>query len=679
VRVGIDVGGTFTDTVSVDEETGQLEFWKRRTTYDQLSRAVTGSLADASARSADIDSIFHGTTLVSNAIVQRRGAATGVIATRGFRDLLEIRRNLRQHLYDLYWDKPPTLVRRMLRREVNERLDASGAVVEPLDEDSVREAVRFLKHKGVSSYAVCLLFSFRNQVHELRVREIIEEEHPGADVTLSSELAPEIREYERTSTVTLNAMVKPLIRAYLDDLTDELASLPSPPQLYIMKANGGVARSETIRARAVETFASGPAAGVTAAVALSGALDLPNLITFDVGGTTTDVSIVWQGRPLTTIDAEVEWSIPVRIPMIWIRSVGAGGGSIAWVDRGGALRVGPQSAGSAPGPVAYGWGGTAPTVTDACLVLGRLPARLLAGSMELDIEASRAAIDRDVSSAFDWSTEASAEAILRIALVNTVQLVREMTIGQGYDPRDFTLLAYGGNGPLLAAEVARELDISSVVTPQNAAVFSALGCLYSDIRHEYVRTILALAEPVSDALAGAVADAYEEMRDRARDDLRRDAVAAEPTFEAELELRYVGEAYELRVRLDLGDEIAAAIADSVAAFHREHERLYGFRRDDPVELVNARLSAVVALRKPGWASARSSSAGAVPERTREVRADGRTWDAAVCTGTLLRPGQTLHGPAVVEDPQTTHWVPPRWQATVDSYGNLRLRSSEEEQ
>lgn len=670
-RVGIDVGGTFTDTVVVDESTGDIRVLKHRTTYERLSNGVTASLDDVGATGLDVTSIFHGTTLVSNAIVQRRGAETGVLTTRGFRDLLDIRRNRRQHLYAIYWDKPPTLVRRMLRREVGERLDRDGAVVEALDEASVREAVRFLRHKGVSSYAVCTLFSFKNDVHERRIRELVEEEHPGADVSLSSVVSPEIREYERMSTVTLNALVRPVIRDYLTELEDEIDALGMRAPLYLMKANGGVASPETIKVKAIELYESGPAAGVTAAVALGEQLGLPNLITFDMGGTTTDVGLVVDGRPITTLDSEIEWSIPVRIPMTLIRSVGAGGGSIAYVDKGGALKVGPESAGSMPGPAAYGWGGDRPTVTDANLVLGRLPAQLLGGSMALDAEAARAAVDRDVAEPFGWTTERAAEAISQIARMNMVQLVRELTVGQGYDPRDFALLAFGGNGGQYAAEVAQELGMSDVVVPVSASVFSALGCLYADIRHEYVQTVFASVEPITSTLLGTLEAVFAALEARGREDLARDRVGEPPTFVHEYDVRYVGEAYEIRVAQSGTRTTEAALEAVVERFHAEHERLYGFRREDPVEILNARVTALVTLPKPSWSTVAAAAAVEAAE-LRGLTLDGAQVEVPVFRRETLGAGPRIDGPALVEETQSTTFVPAGWSAHIDNFGNLRL-------
>lgn len=673
-RVGIDVGGTFTDTVVVDDETGKVDVWKHGTTYERLSDGVMASLGQLGGLEQGISSIFHGTTLVSNAIVQRKGATTGVLTTRGFRDLLDVRRNRRQHLYAIYWDKPPTLVRRMLRREVDERIAADGTVVVPLDEDSVREAVRFLRHKGVDSYAVCTLFSFRNDAHERRIRELIEEEHPGADVTLSSAVSPEIREYERVSTATLNALVRPVIREYLTELEDEIAEQKLDAPLYLMKANGGLASPETVKTKAIELYESGPAAGVTAAVALGAELGISSLITFDMGGTTTDVGLVVDGRPATTLDSEIEWSIPVRIPMTLIRSVGAGGGSIAQVDKGGALRVGPESAGSSPGPVAYGRGGVEPTVTDANVVLDRLPHQLLGGAMDLDREAAARAV-AGIASRFDWSVERGAEAISQIARMNMVQLVRELTVGQGYDPRDFSLLAFGGNGGQYAAEVAQELGIGEVVVPVAASVFSALGCLHADIRHEFVQTVFAAAEPVDEALLQTLRSTFTGLEERARADLRRDGVADEPTIEHEYDIRYVGEAYEIRVASPGPEPDEVSIAAAIETFHDEHERLYGFRREDPVEILSARLVASVELPKPAWP--RVEPAPAPATSTRRITLDGDRVDVTVVRREECGLGPVLEGPALIEETRSITFVPRGWSAAIDELGNLRLKRAPE--
>lgn len=691
-RVGIDVGGTFTDTVRVDEATGELQVWKHKTTYDHLPAGVTTAFRAAGSKKGTIAAIFHGTTLVSNAIVQRRAAPTGVIATEGFRDLLEIRRNMRQHLYDIQWDKPQSLVRRMLRREVIERIGPDGSVITPLDEESVRAAVRFLRHKGVESYAVCLLFSFRNSAHEERVREIIQEEHPGADVSLSSDVSPEIREYERTSTVVLNAMVRPLIREYLAELAGELDRMAIGAPLHIVKANGGAALAETVQHKAIETFASGPAAGVTGAAALGRTLGETQLITFDMGGTTTDVAIVSDGTAVTALESDIEYGIPVRIPMTLVRSVGAGGGSIAHVDRGGVLHVGPQSAGSDPGPVAYGWGGTEATVTDCNVVLGRLSRSLLAGDLELDADRAHEVIDDQLAQRMSSTVEEAAEAVLQIALNNTVNLIREMTIGEGRDPRDFALVAFGGNGPQYAAEAAADLGIKEVIVPVNASVFSAVGCLFADIRHEYVRTLLKLAEPIDPTLAAAVDEAGATMREAAQLDLERDGILQAPRFTDEFDLRYAGAAYEIRVAQERASpdddgDLSVRISDAVAEFHDRHEQLYGFRREDPVELVNTRLVAEVEMPKPSWprvAAGHDSGATSVDANTadgypsqRKVFLRGKRRIVPVYDRLALDAVSRLGGPCLVEEAQACTFIPEEWSGRVDEYGNLRLTRTSE--
>jgi N-methylhydantoinase A len=652
-RIGVDVGGTFTDAVLVDPG-GRITVAKTLTTPADVSRGTLAAVTDlAPVRS--VDGIVHGTTLVTNALIERKTAPVGLLVTAGFRDTLEIRRTRRAHLYDLHWTKPPALVRRRFRREVRERIDRNGEIIVPLDEDDVLVNAEFLRASGIRDVAICFLFAFRNDAHERRAAEIVRAVIPDARVSLSSEVIPELREYERCSTTVLNAMATTAMEGYLRTIETELAANDFGGAFHMIKADGGVGTTEYLLRRSIEAYNSGPAAGVAAAAALGRRLGIPNLITLDMGGTSTDVSLIWGGEPLRTMEEELEFGIPIRVPMVDVRSIGAGGGSIAWLDAAGALRVGPQSAGASPGPACYGLGGTEPTVTDANLILGRIdPDYFLGGAMQLDRGAAEEAVAK-IADAFGWSLQTAAQAISSIAAANIAQAVREVSIDRGYDPRHFTLLAYGGAGPLYATEVAANLDIPEVVVAVQAGVLSALGCLCADLTHETLRTVLldatpAAADPVRREWARLEAEAVPWVGDGAE-------------IECSLDMRYVGEAYELTIPYLERPDDERLVEHAVERFHAEHERLYGFRRQDPVEIVNARLRARVPVEGPAWTAL---AAGAASEAG---SGDGQY---AFCFRSDLSTQSSRPGPVVVRDAETTTVVHAGQRVRLDELGNLRI-------
>ncbi len=657
LRLGVDVGGTFTDAVSVDAA-GRIAVAKTLTTPADVSRGTVAAVSELSPDLGALGAIVHGTTLVTNALLERSTPPVALLTTEGFRDVLEIRRTRREHLYDLRWAKPPSLVPRRLRLEVRERIDRHGDVLAPLDEESVRSAAGLLAAHGVRDVAICFLFSFRNPAHEQRAAELVSESIPDARISLSSEIVPELREYERSSTTVLNAMATAAMERYLTTIEDELAGRGFAGRLHMIKADGGVGTAEYLLHRSLEAYNSGPAAGVAAAAELGRLVDRPHVLTLDMGGTSTDVSLIWEGEPLRTMEEELAFGIPMRIPMVDVRSIGAGGGSIAWIDSAGALRVGPHSAGADPGPACYGRGGTAPTLTDANLVLGRIdPDFFLGGSMALDRGAAEAAV-QGIAERFGWPLERTAEAISRIASAHIVQAVREVSIDRGHDPRDFTLVAFGGAGPLYAAEVALELGIPEVIVPVRAGVLSALGCLCADVTHECLRTVLVPAEAEG---ADAVRDEWRRLEDEARVRVGDDGAS----IERFLDMRYVGEAFELTVPYDADPGDPNMIARAAAAFHGEHDRLYGFRRSDPVEIVNARVRARVPVDRPRWQAPDTASRGTTP-------ADATGGGFAFCFRADLEPGTPVAGPLVVRDADATAVVHAGQTVSLDELGNLRI-------
>jgi N-methylhydantoinase A/oxoprolinase/acetone carboxylase beta subunit len=680
-HVGVDIGGTFTDLIAVEPETGKRLIVKTPTTPDDFSRGFVDALRAADIMPDEIaDYLVHGTTLGTNATVERRGPRLGLLCTAGFRDVIETRRWWKPHLFDNSWRRPAALVPRHRRLEVTERLDWQGEVVTPLDVESVRTAVRTLRDDGVESYAVSLLFSYLNADHEHRVAELIREEHPDAYVSLSSEVLPEIREYERTSTTVINAFLQPLFARYLSTLQTELDGMSIESRLWILKSNCGIMTPARAIARAVDTIESGPAGGVTAAAEFGRRWDAPHLIAFDMGGTTTDVSLIEDYAPVYKMEHDVEWNIPVRTLMADIQSIGAGGGSIAWVDPGGALQVGPQSAGAVPGPACYGGGGTRPTVTDAELVLGRLNADyFLGGEVSVEPERSVEALERDVGQPFGWQVESAAAGVHQIALGNMVRLIREVTINRGRDPRDFALICFGGAGGLFAAELAAELGVPEVFVPRDAGVFSALGGTIADVMENYVHTYLV---PVEDRDPVRFEELFVELEERARKDMREDQGIDDPELQRSVDLRYIGEAYEITVPLGENGANGAALSpdgmdEAIAAYHRMHDRAYGFHRpQEPVEIVAVRLQAVHRRGRPdGGAGASGSGVGYARTGSR------RCWFAGdhgfVDVPVYRREGteslDDTAGPLVVETPETTVVVGPGDAIRSDGDGNMRIR------
>jgi N-methylhydantoinase A len=655
--VGVDTGGTFTDFVVFTD--GQLRVYKTLSTPDDPARAILSGLEALGLRE-HVDVVVHGSTVATNAVLEQKGARTGLITTAGFRDVLEIGRQNRPRIYDLRQVKPPPLVPRELRLEVVERLDERGNVLIPLDHASAEAAIAQLQAAGVESVAVCFLFSFANPAHEQAVAAMVEA--AGLPVSASHIVLPEFREYERTSTVVLNAYVAPLMARYLRRLA---SALPTQTVLRIMQSNGGTISAETAAREAARTLLSGPAAGVVGAAGIARMAGFPRAISFDMGGTSTDVSLI-DGQPTPTAEGRIG-PYPMRLPMLDIHTVGAGGGSIAWFDTGGALRVGPRSAGADPGPAAYGRGGSEPTVSDANVVLGRLLADVfLGGTMRLDVDRARAALT-PIAERLNVSLEAAALGITQIANANMEGAIRVISVERGYDPRDFTLVAFGGAGPLHACELADRLRIPRVLVPTAPGVLSALGMLMADILKDYVQTVM---RPIEDA-ADALDTAFTALEARARTELAAEGVPPEgQTLVRLLDLRYRGQSYELAVPYT-GD-----LASTAAAFHAAHERRYGYADpNEPVQVVNARLQAIGQAPHPVF------TAQAVPEPWEPTPQDHRPvgfagaggleiLKAAIYDRATLTPGARLRGPAIVTQYDTTTVLPPRWLAHIDGYGNL---------
>lgn len=649
-RVGVDVGGTFTDLAVLVES--ELRFAKVPSTPDDQSVGVMAALAAAGVESREVTAFAHGTTVATNALLERRGARTALLTTEGFRDVIEIARQTRPSLYDLRRRPPVPLVPRELRFTVRERVGPDGEV-EPLDERALGRAVEAIGRAGVDAVAVCFLFSFLDGAHERRAAEVLRSMLPGVRVSLSSEVLPEFREYERFSTTTADAYLSPRLNGYLARLRERLAEAGLPRPL-VMQSSGGVIELDAIAERASGCILSGPAAGVIGASFVAAGSGHSNLLTFDMGGTSTDVALVVDGEVQTTTAAVVD-GIPIKHPMVDVHTVSAGGGSIGWADPGGALRVGPRSAGAVPGPAGYGLGGVEPTVTDANLFLGFLAdGARLGGEVILRRSAAETAL-ASVGEPLGMRVLETALGVLRVAEAEMVKALRVISVERGFDPREFTLVAFGGAGGLHACRLAEDLEISTILVPRASGVLSALGLAISDLRRDYVRALLC-------DLAGldrpGVEAAFVELERLAAGDLEN------PSFRRLADLRYQGQAFELTVPADDLDALETRFGDV-------HRRRYGFEMPgEPIQIVNLRLTATVPIAKPRLTTP-TVDAAATPERRRAYVDDG--WvELDVLRRDGLAPGMRVAGPAIVEFPEATCLVRSGWNATVDAVGALVL-------
>ena len=669
-RIGIDIGGTFTDVVYGDGRDRPAHV-KTLTTPHDITEGILAGLDKVGAEVAELRFFLHGTTVALNAFLEGKTPPVGLITTAGFRDVLEIMRTNRPDMYDLQQVKPTPLVARRLRREVSARTTETGEELSPVDAAEVRSLACDFVDAGIRDVAVCLLHSYADPAHERRVREHLVEAAPQLSVTISSDLTREWREFERTSTTVINAAAAPIMDRYLSRLRALLAERGFEADLLIMQSSSGVMRAQDAVSKPAATLMSGPVGGVAGAEAVADQLgEAVDAVTLDIGGTSADVAVIDRGRAVHTPQAELaRW--PILMPMVDIRSIGAGGGSIASVDPHGRLHVGPESAGSAPGPACYGQGGTSAAVTDANLVLGRIDgARFLDGAMPLDVEAACGAIERHVARPLDMSVHQAAEGILRVVNSNMARLLRDVLIQRGFDPRSFTLIAFGGGGALHGCDIASEAGVRRVVVPRHPGTLSAYGIYRADVRQDRQAMFL---HPTATTTRDRLEDAYAE--------LEHEAVASAQlgeTYERETtrsaELRYDGQEYSLEVPA----ERAARGADLAERFHLEHARLYGFARPEvPVELIKLAVSHVVRTgaavqrngdRRPGLAEA---------GRTRTVWEAGRSRDVAVHDRDHLATGTALSGPSVIEEPGATTYVPLGWRGAVDAHGNIVIDRLEE--
>lgn len=680
--IGVDVGGTFTDFYAYDGASGRLALHKTSSTPDNPARAILSGIRELSEQAGidlgEVGLVAHGTTVATNALIQRKGGAVAMLTTQNFRDLLEIGRQIRPKLYDLKADNPQPLSRREHRFEVRERMGAAGEVIEPLNGESVEAAVAAVKASGAASCAICFLFAHLNSDHERRVGEALRAALPGLSVSLSSGVQPEFREYERFSTTVLNAYLQPTLSDYMATLERELARVAPGARVGINQSNGGLMSVERAQNFPIRTALSGPAAGAMGAVHVARMAGRADVITLDMGGTSADVALIRGLETMLSFSRDVA-GFPVRMPMVDINTVGAGGGSIAWFDKDGLLKVGPASAGAVPGPACYGRGGTEPTVSDANLVLGRLSSRgLLGGAMGLDAGAARAVVGR-IAERIGFAPERTARGILDIVTANMVRAIRAISVERGHDPREFVLMPFGGAGPLHASGCARALGMREIVVPHSPGILCAQGLLVADLAESWVRSQrlaasernLPAAQRMLDEMLGEASEWWR--KEKVAEDRRRIAVA--------VDMRYSSQNYELQVPINVSGH-APRLPDAASLrrlFFAAHERAYGFHNpDDPVDIVAVRVTAAGQLPSPAAPSpAEDATADPSPVEIRDV------WfleDEPVRTPVYVRshflPGASITGPAVVDQFDATTLLFPGDIGTVDDALNLRIEVAE---
>ena len=664
-RVAMDIGGTFTDFVINDTQAGHAFTGKSLTTPTNQAQGVMSGLRELVTNAGDIDFMVHGTTVGINAFLERKGTRVLLVTTAGLRDSYSIARGDRKELYALQYRKPERLVPRRDVVEVRERLRWDGSVLEPLHETDFEPIVDLIRSQGIKAVALCFIHAYVNPVHELRGREILEQAFPGLSITLSHEVAREWREYERASSAVVNAYIAPIVEGYLSILERDMAGFGVKSTLHVMQSNGGVMTAAAARGMPIQTLLSGPVGGAIGGAALSEALERRNLLCVDMGGTSFDMSLIVDGKPNVSTETELE-GLPILMPLVDIHTIGAGGGSLAWLEAG-ALRVGPESAGADPGPACYGRGGTAPTVTDANLFLKHLdPAYFLGGRMRLD-EAAAARAIQQMATQLGLADVTLAEGILAIVNAKMADAMRTITVKQGIDPRDYSLVAFGGAGPMHAVWLARELEITEVVVPWSPGTFSAWGMLQTDVRHDVSQTFY---RPLRGLDVSSVAELYSLLEQQGGELLRAEEVKPEQiSFMRTADMRYVGQEYSVNVAVDS----AIDLAQVARSFHDAHRTRYGHSTPDaPVEFVNLRVAAIGRLERR-----------AVPHRTpdaneepvigvRQAIFDGRPVETTILLRRRLTPGVAYSGPLVIDEDTATTVVPPGYRAEVDKLGNILI-------
>jgi N-methylhydantoinase A len=690
-RIGIDIGGTFTDLVAINDETGEIINIKVPTTPRNPVNGIINSLNKFTKTepNPNIEMLIHATTIATNAILGQTELnlpKAALITTYGFRDIVEIGRQRRPELYNLFFQKPRQLIPRKYRFEVRERIDSHGNIVTPLNVEDVNNIINILKNEGIEALAICFLNSYVNPIHEVRVKEMVKEALPYLNISCSSEVIREYREYERFSTTIVNVLLIPIVSRYLKMLTDELKKINISAPLFVMQSNGGMVSIDYASMKPVTIVESGPAAGVVASSFYAGVLGVENVISFDMGGTTAKAGSIRRGNIEVTLEYEVAGRVhkgrivkgsgyPIKGSFIDLAECSAGGGTIAWVDEAGALRVGPLSAGAFPGPACYGLGGENPTVTDANLILGRLNQKyLLNGEMPISIDLARNAIKEKICNKLNLSITEAASGIVRIINSEMAKIIRMVSVERGYDPRDFTIIGFGGAGPMHVCALAEDIGVRSIVIPPNPGLFSALGLLVSDFKYEVTESVMSRATP---SIANDLENLFKKLERRGLEFLTS-FFKGDIIVSRYLDMRYIGQSYELIIPTTkpLGDE---SIINSIKYFHDRHEEAYGYSaRENEVEIVNARVVVTGVVKKPKFK--RIEKGGSEPptesiiENRRVFFEDFNDYvNCKVFRREKLKAGNIINGPAIIEQYDSTTIIYPKWNAEIDSYGNILMR------
>lgn len=665
LHLAVDVGGTFTDICAYDEEQGTIRVGKVSSTEDPID-AVFEGIQELGVPLDEIGLFSHGTTVATNALITRNFPRSAMITTKGFRDVIEIRRGTKQDLWDAYADVSPPYIQRRNRFEVTERVDYAGKELEPVDEEEVRRAAHLIRRRQIETVAVCLVNSHANPEHEHRVKEILNDELPDVTISTSSEVLPEIFEHERFSTTVANAVLAPLVAGYAQRLKRRMKEGGYTGDVLLLHSGGGVMTAEVAEQLGGRLASSGLAAGAIASGHIAGLAGYQNAVGLDMGGTSADISLLVDGETRVTQDWFVEYGYPIRFPSVEVLTIGAGGGSIAWTDVAGSLRNGPQSAGAVPGPACYGRGGEEPTNTDANLLLGRLGRELIGGAMPLDVSRAEQAVSQ-IGEPLGLDTLESAHAIVRVANANLADAIRLALIRRGHDPRDFVLVAFGGAGPLHGAELARELSIPTVLVPPNPGITSALGCLLVDIRHDFSEMYLASAD---NADLSSIEGAFRQLERQARERLEAEGIApGSMRLGRALDMRYLGQWRSLEVPIE-GE--VRSLEELLGWFHREHERQHAYKREDsPVEIYQLHVTAIGTIAKPDLPYEKPESREPqVRERRDVVFSEAGAVSSAIYDRASLGVGVQITGPAIIDQLDSTVVVPPGDDAEVDGWSNI---------
>lgn len=680
-RIGIDVGGTFTDVTLLNAETGQYYTYKLSSTLHDQSLAIANGTKETlelyGVPVSEIEYFGHGTTVATNMIIERKGAKTALITTKGFRDLLEIGRQTRPSLYNIMEDKPELLIRRQLRKEINERVTSDGAVLQTPTEEEIKRVLLDLKSKGVESIAVCFLFSFLNPDNEKIVEKCIKEVWPDVYYSVSSTILPEFREFERLSTTVINSYLGPRMKMYIHNLRQRIKDVGVTVEPYITQSNGGVMSISSTIQTPVQTALSGPSAGVMGAIYVAHAAGFDDIITYDMGGTSTDVSLVKDGIAEYTTKRKV-CGLPSGVPMIDVHAVGAGGGSIAQIDNAGALKVGPESAGANPGPAAYGLGNSNPVVTDANIVLGRInPEYVLGGRLKINSELSKDAVKKKIAEPMGISTAQAALGIVKVVNSNMARAIRVITVEKGHNPSDFTLVAYGGAGPLHAVNLAQEMGIRNVLIPPAPGTLCALGLLTADIKKSYVKTAISLFEEATPEYINAIMDGLKAEGNAWLESEK--VMSAHRQFHGIAEMRYVGQNYELQVEMPTGGITIESLQQMKQEFFKVHEMNYGYyNADAPIQFVNFRCEAIGVVQKPNLTELTDEmvdpSVAEICRRLVYFEESDLPIECPVYDRAKFGKIERVNGPCIVEQMDSTTVIPPNTYFSVDKYGNLLVRT-----